>query len=86
MLTANGEEDEFVCPEGLPNYKVPPTGILEPTVQTAVSSSNDEQVSVCATDRLVDENDVEMVEECDEGVPIKFISDSDVMLICEYSD
>ena len=63
LLTANGEEDDFVRPEGLPNYKVPPTGILEPTVQTAVSSSNDEQV-----------------------VPIKFISDSDVMFICEYSD
>ena len=38
LLTADGSGDNLVRPEGLPDYKVPPTSIIEPTAQLAVSS------------------------------------------------
>ena len=37
LLTADGSSDGLVRPEELPDYKVPPTLIIEPTAQTAVS-------------------------------------------------
>jgi len=38
LLTADGSGDKLVKPEGLPDYKVPPPSIIEPTPQPAVSS------------------------------------------------
>ena len=42
LLTVDGSGDDFVRPEGLPGYKAPPTSIIEPTVQPAVSSIPEE--------------------------------------------
>ena len=38
LLTVDGSGDDLVRPEGLPGYNVPPTSIIEPTAQPAVSS------------------------------------------------
>ena len=41
LLTTDGCDDHLVQPEGLPDYKIPPPTMLEPTPQFAVSSSSE---------------------------------------------
>ena len=39
LLTADGSRDHLVQPEGLPDYRVSPSAIIEPSTQYAVSSN-----------------------------------------------
>ena len=44
LLTTGGSEDHLVQPEGLPNYQVPPTLLLQPTSagpEPNISTEND---------------------------------------------
>ena len=41
LLTADGSRDHLVQPEGLPNYRVPPSSIIEPSPQYPVSSNTE---------------------------------------------
>ena len=64
LLTADGSGDGLVRPEGLPGYKVPPTSIIEPTAQPAVSSIPKE---------VTRENDDELLDIEDDGEEIDMV-------------
>ena len=46
LITANGSEDDKINPEGLPNYKVPPPIMLDPSTAPPASSIDTENEDV----------------------------------------
>ena len=64
LLTADGSGDDLVRPEGSPGYKVPPTSIIEPTAQPAVSS---------IPKGVTRENDDELLDIEDDGEEIDMV-------------
>ena len=67
LLTADGSGDDLVDPEGLPNYKVPPPSIIEPSPQRAESSVAEgvakEKDDECFVDIEDDDEEIDMVVE-----------------------
>ena len=85
-MTPNGEDNHLVCPEGLPDYKVPPPSMAEPS--PALPEGNESAEGSVREQRMMNgEKEVEMI--CndegsnDEYPKIEFVFDADVMFLCE---
>ena len=60
LITADGSEDDKINPEGLPNYKVPPPIMLDPSTAPPASSIDTENEDVF--DDFEGENEMDNVE------------------------
>ena len=60
LIRANGSEDDKINPEGLPNYKVPPPIMLDPSTAPPASSIDTENQDVF--DDFEGENEMDKVD------------------------